>query len=44
MLEESIYPQWDEDENYRRNDLIPFATDPGGRPFYVSIGSNEMKE
>ncbi|KUJ60596.1 hypothetical protein AR687_17650 [Flavobacteriaceae bacterium CRH] len=31
----------DEDEGIGRNDLIPFATDPGGRPFYVSIGSND---
>lgn len=26
----------DEEEGAGRNDLIPFATDPGGRPFYVS--------
>ncbi|CAM3139271.1 SMI1/KNR4 family protein [Flavobacterium frigoris] len=31
----------DEEEGIGRNDLIPFATDPGGRPFYVSIGSND---
>lgn len=30
-----------EDEGIGRKDLIPFATDPGGRPFYVSIGSND---
>ena len=26
------------DEGICRKDLIPFAIDPGGRPFYVSIG------
>lgn len=31
----------DEEEGAGRNDLIPFATDPGGRPFYVSIGKND---
>lgn len=31
----------DEEEGVGRNDLIPFATDPGGRPFYVSIGESD---
>ncbi|SDG26741.1 SMI1/KNR4 family protein [Chitinophaga filiformis] len=31
----------DEEEGVGRNDLIPFATDPGGRPFYVSTGESD---
>ncbi|MCS3799150.1 SMI1/KNR4 family protein [Niastella sp. OAS944] len=31
----------DEEEGAGRNDLIPFATDPGGRSFYVSIGESD---
>lgn len=31
----------DEDEGIGRNDLIPFATDPGGNPYYVSLGKND---
>jgi len=31
----------DEEEGIGRSDLIPFGTDPGGRPFYVSIGSKD---
>jgi len=29
----------DVEEGIGRNDLIPFAIDPGGNPFYVSIGN-----
>lgn len=28
----------DIDEGIGRNDLVPFGIDPGGNPFYVSIG------
>jgi hypothetical protein len=28
-------------EGIRREDLIPFAIDPGGRPFYVSINDKD---
>ncbi|SHN34330.1 SMI1/KNR4 family protein [Chitinophaga sp. CF418] len=31
----------DVEEGGGRNDLIPFATDPGGRPFYVSTGESD---
>lgn len=31
----------DEQEGIGRNDLIPFAIDPGGNPFYVSIGEGD---
>ncbi len=31
----------DVEEGVGRNDLIPFATDPGGRPFYVSTGESD---
>lgn len=31
----------DEEEGIGRNDLIPFAIDPGGNPFYVSIGESD---
>lgn len=31
----------DEEEDIGRSDLIPFAIDPGGRPYYVSIGNND---
>lgn len=30
-----------EEEGFGRFDLIPFATDPGGRPFLVSIGRED---
>ena len=32
----------DEEEGIGRYDLIPFATDPGGRPFYVAIGGDDV--
>jgi hypothetical protein len=32
----------DEEEGIGRYDLIPFATDPGGRPFYVAIGGDDI--
>ena len=31
----------DESEGINRKDLIPFAIDPGGNPFYVSIGGED---
>lgn len=31
----------DVEEGVGRNDLIPFAIDPGGRLFYVSIGESD---
>jgi hypothetical protein len=31
----------DEEEGIGRYDLIPFATDPGGRPFYIAIDGND---
>lgn len=31
----------DEEEGIGRYDLIPFATDPGGRPFYVAIEGDD---
>jgi hypothetical protein len=31
----------DPEEGIGRNDLVPFATDPGGRPFYVSTGESD---
>lgn len=33
----------DKEEGIGRDDLIPFAIDPGGRPFLVSIGSNDER-
>ena len=31
----------DKEEGFGRKDLIPFAIDPGGRPYYVSIGDRD---
>jgi len=28
-------------DDIHRNDLIPFAIDPGGRPYYFSVGDND---
>ena len=36
-----ILPIVRDEEGVGRNDLIPFAIDPGGRPFYVSIGEHD---
>jgi hypothetical protein len=30
-----------ENEDICRNDLIPFAIDPGGRPYYLSFGDKD---
>ena len=38
---ELILPAVKDPEVIGRNDLIPFGIDPGGRPFYFSVGESD---
>ena len=38
---ELILPAVRDKEDIGRDDLIPFAVDPGGRPYYLSIAGND---
>lgn len=41
---ELAFPFVTDPEFYDRNDMIPFAFDPGGKPYFLAIGETNYRE